>query len=374
MTGASQVRVCHLVSDDGWGGAEAIIRGLVEIQTREAGVSPSLVALNEGALVRFARGIGVEVRVVPERGVGFLSLLREIQHALTSLRPQIIHSHRYKENLAAFLLAPKLGLRSVVTLHGEEPAASRRARLEIRLRRLVSRALARRAHARYATVSRDLPALLGLGPSQWEWLPNGVALPADAGRFSAARSSGPSPPVIGWVGRLVPVKGLPLLLEAVAALPPALSKTRLLLVGEGPERSNLEERSRALGLTQRVEFRGFVQDPAADRARMDVFALPSVYEGVPMALLEAMGSGLPCVAAAVGGIPDALGPSRALRLVPSRSVEAWSLAIGDLLAQPTEAQALGAKARAYVGEHLSLGAVAARYQALYRQVLGPVTS
>jgi glycosyltransferase involved in cell wall biosynthesis len=177
-------------------------------------------------------------------------------------------------------------------------------------------------------------------------------------------------PVIGWVGRLVPIKGLPVLIEALALLPPALGNARLLLVGDGSERARLEALAQRLGVADRVELAGHVDDPAALYPRMSLFALPSLHEGVPLALLEAMAAGVPCVAAAVGGIPEMAGDHGAIRLVESRAAADWADAFRSVLTDPAAAARLGAAGRERVAERYSLDAVVDAYLALYREALG----
>jgi len=367
------IRVCHVVSDDAWGGAESVIRSLLEAQQGSDDVEPSLVTLNDGRLGAFARARGIPTTVVPETGRSFLSLLRDAVREIAALRPGIVHSHRYKENFIAWIAAPRCGARSVVTLHGEEPPVSPRERIYVGIRRAIARRLASRVGARFATVARDLPPLLGLAPSQWVVIPNGIALPLLARPSGEGRPAGWKP-TIGWVGRMVPVKGLPLLLQAMTLLPDGLREARLLLVGDGPQRAAVEALAVRLGIADRVELRGFVADPSAERGQMDVFALPSVYEGVPVALLEAMGAGLPCVASAVGGIPDAVGESGAVRLVSSREPAVWAKALSDVLLDPGAAASLGGRARSYVAAHLSAAAAARAYGNLYRGVLASSVS
>jgi glycosyltransferase involved in cell wall biosynthesis len=197
-------------------------------------------------------------------------------------------------------------------------------------------------------------------------IPNGVTLPPLAAQAVAAPRA---ELVIGWVGRLVPIKDLPLLFEALARLPAELASTRLLLVGDGPERAALSALAARLRIADRVEFAGFVDDPARWLARMHVFALPSLHEGLPVALLEAMAAALPCVAAEVGGIPEVDGGSGALRLVASRDAAQWAAALAGLLASPAERAALGARGRARIAERFSIEAVLEAYLQLYRSAL-----
>ena len=105
------------------------------------------------------------------------------------------------------------------------------------------------------------------------------------------------------------MKGLATLLDAVAQMSSNSMRPCLLLVGDGPERSALESQAERLGISERVRFVGFVDDPGHFFNCMDLFVLPSLHEGVPLALLEAMGAGIPVVASAVGGIPEMIGDS-----------------------------------------------------------------
>jgi glycosyltransferase involved in cell wall biosynthesis len=217
-------------------------------------------------------------------------------------------------------------------------------------------------------VSDDLRRVFGFTPTECCVIPNGVRIPAEPVDLAATRAA----PVIGWIGRMVPIKDLPLLLDAVAALPPALSHVRLLLVGDGPEREACERRAREAGIAARVEWAGFVDDPGAALARMSVFALPSRHEGLPLAMLEAMAAGVPCVVAAVGGIPAAIGDSGAATLVSERTPAAWAAALARVLGDPAEAARSGRSARARVADHFTLERCAERYLGVYRASLGEV--
>lgn len=367
MTGAGPIHVCHLVSDDAWGGAEAVVAGLLTAQSARADLRVRLIALNEGGLVTLARKLGIEATVLPETGRGFATLLREVRARLAAAPPDIVHSHRYKENLLSYLSARRCGARSVVTLHGEEPPAQLARRLVVGARRLVTHAIARRVGARFAAVSSDLRNRLHLSPRRCVVIPNGVRIP-QVQELAVQREAGGAF-VIGWVGRMVPVKGLSTLLEAIALLPATLGTTRLLLVGDGPDRGRLEALATRSGIADRIEFTGFVEDPAPLRRQMDLFAFPSLHEGIPLALLEAMAVGIPCVAAAVGGIPEVDGGERALRLVETHSPSDWASAIAEFLGDPEGCRALGMRGRARAAARFSLEAVVEEYRELYEAAL-----
>jgi glycosyltransferase involved in cell wall biosynthesis len=135
-----------------------------------------------------------------------------------------------------------------------------------------------------------------------------------------------------FVGRLVPVKGLDVLLDACAELARSGGRFRLCLVGDGPLRGSLEQRAGRLGLGGKVQFCGprpHGQLPDWFRAA-DLFVLPSRSEGLPSVLLEATACGTPFVASRVGGIPEVAGPEGS-RLVPPGDAGLLAVALADSL-------------------------------------------
>jgi glycosyltransferase involved in cell wall biosynthesis len=164
-----------------------------------------------------------------------------------------------------------------------------------------------------------------------------------------------------YVGRLNQVKDLGTLLDAFAALAAAqFMHTRLYLVGDGPEREMLETKRETLGLTERVTFLGARSDVAEILLAADAFVMSSKSEGLPMALLEAMAAGVPCVATAVGGIADLFGDDRGLS-VPAEDATALAHAMGVVARSPELRQSLVAKATANLRRNYALDAIVTRY-------------
>ena len=153
-----------------------------------------------------------------------------------------------------------------------------------------------------------------------------------------------------WLGVLAPVKHVDRLLRAVAEV----TGPRLVLVGDGPERPRLEALVAELGLADRVEFRGFVPEPAACFAGADLFALPSGAEACPLALLQAMSAGLPAVATRVGGIPDVVRDGVDGLLVRADDHRALVAALSDLASDPVRRDAMSRAARERIVAEYSL--------------------
>lgn len=164
---------------------------------------------------------------------------------------------------------------------------------------------------------------------------------------------------------MVPVKGLAILLKAVAHMSSISRPLRVLLVGDGPERPELEALAERLGIRDSIEFVGFASEPRFFLAEMDVFVLPSLNEGVPMALLEALAAGIPVVAAAVGGIPGMIGDTGAALLVRSSSPEAWVAALTTVIGCPEQSNMMAKRGLQLVREQFSIDSMVNRYIAVY---------
>ena len=360
------LRVCHFVSGDAWGGLEAMALSLVRAQHADPAYEVSLIALNDGRLYREAQAEGIVVHLLPERELNAWQLVVRLRRALTSLRAQVVHTHRYKENFFSYLVAPGLGIRPVVTLHGYGPSSFTPAGIKTFVRDFISFRLARRARAQFVAVSRDLQRLYRPNDDDCVTIPNGVATPAESSREG---KNGDRPLVIGWVGRLVPIKSVGTLLDALTHIRADRGQPTVLLVGDGPERAALTEHAKRLGIQSRVQFTGYVEDLSPFLARMDVFALPSLHEGAPMALLEAMAAGVPGVAARVGGIPEMIGESGAARLVDGHDPVVWARAIEGILADRAATEEMVERARRLVSERFSVDAMHTRYGELYHALI-----
>jgi glycogen(starch) synthase len=204
---------------------------------------------------------------------------------------------------------------------------------------------------------------------------NGIRA-ADLEAAGRRRAAGPErPPTVLYVGRLRTRKAVAVLLEAFALVRRAIPAARLVVVGDGEQQPALEARKNELGFGSEVAFTG-----ALPRQRLlevyeaaDVYCLPSLYEGFPVAILEAMAAALPVVATRVSGIPEAVFPGENGELVEPEDVHGLAAALADLLADPARARALGERGRQILAERFSIEAVARDYLELWQELLPPGT-
>ncbi len=177
--------------------------------------------------------------------------------------------------------------------------------------------------------------------------------------------------VVGFVGGLHPRKNVAFLLRAFARLVADFPQARLLIVGEGEQREELESLARALGVAERATFTGrlFSADKAVALAAMDVFAFPSLNEGFGLAVVEAMAAGVPPIVSDRGSLPEIVHHEKTGVVCPVDDADTFAVAIGGLLYDTDRRRRLGAAAKRYVGEHFTWKNSAAQTEAAMRRVL-----
>ncbi|MGQ9558655.1 MAG: glycosyltransferase family 4 protein [Desulfurispora sp.] len=218
---------------------------------------------------------------------------------------------------------------------------------------------------------RELLEKEKLPPHKVVVIPNGI----EPGRFmyerrgaAIAGERGEPRVVLGTVARLAPQKGLATLLRAFALLEGQLAGAydlRLVLVGDGPLLSELQTLAGQLGIAQRVVFTGMRRDIPELLHSFDIFVLPSLTEGLPLTVLEAMAAGLPVVASRVGGIPEAVQDGQTGFLVPPGQEVALAEKLGCLVQQPEWRCRMGAAGRQRVLAEFTVQSMVRKTERLY---------
>ena len=262
------------------------------------------------------------------------------------------------------------GLRVIFTEHGrlsDAPPSAKRRMANRMLRQLPRRVFAVSDDLRHHLVAE------GFSAQQVEIIYNGIELsaaPTAEARAEIRRSLAVSQDtfVIGTIARLDPVKDLDTLISATVALGRSTSKpVALVVTGDGPERSRLEEMAARLGAGSMIRFLGHREDARSVLAGCDVYANNSISEGVSLTILEAMAAALPVVATSVGGTPEVIDRTCG-RLVPSRHVEAMERALAELATQPALRIALGQAARQRAEARFTLERMVREYRDAYQKV------
>jgi glycosyltransferase involved in cell wall biosynthesis len=248
--------------------------------------------------------------------------------------------------------------------------------------RAIERILARFSHALIAvsdSVRQDLVALRVASASRIRVIPLGLELVPLAGvlpRGDLRRESGipDEAPLVGIVGRLVPIKDLGTFLQAAVQVRRALPAVRFAIVGDGQERSLLETECERLGLSEVLHFHGWRRDMRAVYGDLDLVVNCSLNEGTPVALIEALAAGRPVIATRVGGTPDLLAQGRFGVLVPPADPGSLAHAIIDTLGSGRESDLRARAGQAHVLAHHSAERLVSDVDLLYRELLGAVPS
>jgi len=360
-----KLKVVHIASGDGWGGAERVLSLLVEGMLAKDSVEVQVLLLNEGRLADLLRSHGVRIRVISEKEHSFWGLVWSVRQWIRHGGFDVIHTHRYKEVIIAILaLIPRLR-RLLITVHGLDPWSQ--LSTERRLRMWGAILLARLYGARFIAVSRELAGRLSrrLGQPSVFRIPNPMPVvpPPKFIDLRARFGWNPRQPVVGFVGRLEKVKGPDTFLEVAKR---GMTCHRSVFIGSGSMESHLVRRVHSEGLDGHVRFLGEVSNPIEYLRQLDVLAITSRHEGLPMVLLEAAACEVPVVAFDVGGIRDVFNGSRALRLVPPGNIAEFSAAIHDTLADPIEMRNEVRRWAEWVRSNFSLPSVVSSYLSVYR--------
>ena len=303
-----------------------------------------------------------------------LMALRDLRQRIRALGPDIVHTHSSKAGFVGRMAARMAGVpRIFYTPHGHVfhsyygPPLTR---MFIALERFAARFTERIVVLTDAEAEQHLAVGVGR-PGQFVKIPSGVDLAAvraeAAGGARVRRELGLSgeTPVIGTVARLVAVKGLCYLVEAMPEILGRCPDAHLVLAGDGDQRPTLERLARELGVADRVHLLGFRRDAAAVTAALNVFVLPSLNEGQGRVLVTAMALGVPIVATKVGGVPEVVEDGCQGLLVPAADPRALGQAVAAVLTRPECAAALGAAGRSRA-PLFSSEVMVARHAELYR--------
>lgn len=364
------IRVMHLIPGEQWAGAEVQAVTLIE-RLRDLHVDVRAVVFHQGKVASTLAGLGIDVTVLDQRAMTVAACLKQLTQQIRSFRPTAVHVHRYRETvLAAAALWRRSDPPLVRTVHGlPEPYQGWKA-IKMAVYGGLERLAIRASGATLIAVSENTGTSLRrvFPQATVHVVPNGITdrrvRPARE-RAAIRREWGiaDDAPVIGFVGRLAPIKGADLFLQTAVRLSREFPSLRAVLVGEGEQRGELEAYAAGEGFSG-VRFLGHRDDVGDVLTAIDVVLMPSRHEGLPLVLLEAMAAGRPIVATAVGGIPEVV-DGRSAWLVPPGSVDALTEATRTALTDPMRAAALAKTAQETVRRFTAEG-MAERVIEVYR--------
>lgn len=287
---------------------------------------------------------------------------------LREKKADILHMHGYGATTFGRMCAWRMGIPSILhehANHGDTPWFQKIADRLLAPHTDIAIAVSE-STGEFTTRARLMPAertkVVYLGAPLDEF-----ARRRGADEIAAARSAmgiRPGTTAIGTITRLMPSKGNQYLIDAAPNVLAAHPEARLFIVGEGELQPELEARARALGLGDRLVFTGFTRDVAAALSALDLVVFPSLWEGTPLTVFEALAMGKPIVATDADGLVDVLTDRRDALIVPKANAELLAGAINRLLETPSLSAALSEEAR-NTGARYDIGAFVRKMERLY---------
>lgn len=342
MVEASHIKVLHVASGDLWAGAEAQLFTLATTLQHEQSVSVFVVLLNYGILEQRLCEAGVDVTVFDESELNGFQILHQLIRKFKEIKPDVIHTHRIKENILGSIAARLCGnIPNLRTAHGAPEHRPPWYHIPKHIILLLDRFCGHRLQRKIIAVSNDLAGILkkDFPAERIEVIENGIDPASFARSVKHAKSASTSsarPFNIGIAGRLAPVKRVDLFIKAAAELLNTHPELNISfhIYGDGQLRTDLETLTRKLEAVNAVHFEGNCEDMQQALANMDALLITSDHEGLPMILLEAMVLKTPIIAHAVGGIPVLLDHGKCGVLVSNHQPAAYAEAVNFLINNP----------------------------------------
>ena len=369
------MRVLHIIDSGGMYGAEVMLLNLIEEQVRQ-GLSSAIASIGdhtcgEKPLEVEARRRGFSIKLFRMRpGPNFMGAWEILKYARSS-GYQLLHSHGYKGNILLGIIPSKIRrIPLITTVHGWTSTGTSFTRM--RMYEWLDSWLLPRVDA-VVLVNQSMlahPRLVGKKNIKLYIVNNGISTeepsPSSCEELPIRRNSGVN---IVAVGRLSPEKGFDILLKAMALVIESGKDVSLVVFGEGGERQKLENLICQLGLQDRVRMPGFIKNAAATFSCFDFLVMPSLTEGLPITLLEAMRARLPVIASRVGGIPKLLTSGVSGLLVEPNNEKELAVRISELAGSLSQRRKLALAAWVIFKEKYSSVQMAIAYQQIYVKTL-----
>lgn len=332
------ISVVHIASGDLWAGAEVLLYQLAKAQHKNARIQLRIVLLNHGILEKKLIATGIPVTVIDETKTGGLRILARLCSYLTTLSPDIVHTHRHKENILGGLAAAYCSkARSLRTVHGAPESHAAIMQVHKHLLSYADWLVGRLCQDRIVAVSAQLAERLVN-----QFLENKIRIIENGIDIDELRIAGaepillPGPPDainIALIGRLVPVKRVDIFIHVAQVLKERNNRRYAFYVfGDGPLRTDIATLVDRMNLKGQVFMLGFRNNIAAYLSKMSFLLITSEHEGLPMNLLEALALKIPVISRAVGGIPTVLENGKCGVLVDGEDPRLYADAIEHSLA------------------------------------------
>ena len=370
-----QIRILQFITPSGFYGAERWVIALAnnadkdnmlcDLAVSQEGVDQDLSVTNY-----FPQDVG-EIHYLNMSGRFDLRVVNKLARIIRDRDIDIIHTHGYKSDILGFLAARRAGIKCVSTPHGFSGKVGLKLAIFIRIGTHILRYF-----DQVVPLSEELMEDMKrfkVPESKTSFIRNGVDLTEiDAALANLPEDKGPDTDsrIIGFIGQMIPRKGIPDLIEVFDQLYQQEPALRLQLLGDGSQRQELEHQAAALSSVNAVEFLGFRSDRLALLSKFSLFVMTSSLEGIPRCMMEAMAVGVPVVAYDIPGVDQLVEHGKTGLLAPFGDKAALAACCKQVLGDPELADTLSRNAREMVNVRYSAARMANEYEDLFRKLTG----
>ena len=365
----------HIASGDLWAGAEVQLYTLASQQQRNADTRVSVVLLNPGRLQQALQARGINVIVVDENQHHAGSIFMQLLRILHKHRPDIVHTHRIKENILGGFAAWLKGIPSVRTTHGASEHHPKWSQPHKQVQKFLDWFSGRFVQKAIIAVSDELAGKLsGAFPRQRiHVIENGIdineTIKASLPQESIEKNDSSKPFTVGLVGRLAPVKRVDLFIDTARYIATHYpdKDIKFMIYGAGPLLESMKKYGASLVDSGRLSFMGHCDTIQQELRKLDALMITSDHEGLPMVLLEAMCLGTVVISHNIGAIPGVLNNGECGLLVCGQHIEPFAEAVLSIHANEALRNNLANKALERVRQQYSASQNASRIMQLYKQ-------
>jgi glycosyltransferase involved in cell wall biosynthesis len=355
-----KIKIVHIIGQLQVGGAEKLLYDLCRKIDKERFIVQVITTHGGGVFQKKFEQAGIPVINFEKSGKWDFSVIDKMADYLRGERPDVVHTHLFAGDFWGGMAARRAGVRNIISTRHDILK-------EDWLRNLIGKS-ARRKCSKVVAISRfifdHLVKKERVSPARIETIYNGIDM---SGFYDPRRDIFKKDEVvIGTVGRLSKEKGQKHLLRASCFL--KSRNWRMVLAGDGPYRPLLEELTRQLGMEKRVRFLGEISDVASVLREIDIFVLPSVSEGLSLALLEAAASGCFVIATDVGGVPEVVSDGVNGKLFKPKRIEQLVSHLNWAMANTEQARRMARRLQEDVAARFDLNLMVDKYERMYENI------
>jgi glycosyltransferase involved in cell wall biosynthesis len=366
-----KINICHIISGDLWGGAEAMAYHLIKGLSTSKDCTVSAILLNDGKLANELRVLNIPVSILNENKMSAGSIAFNLARIIKKRDVKLIHSHRYKENILALcakLVMPNIGL--ISTLHGMPEIFGKADNQKYRLIMAINYFCLSRYFTKIICVSKEMRSkilrLTKIKQNKLLTIHNGIEINSINHDFSEKKND---EYCIGSAGRIFSVKDFPLMVDIANIFFKEYNNAKFLIAGNGPEIHDIKKRIKKYSIDKSFLLLGHVENIKNFYRMLNVYINTSKHEGIPISVLEAMANGVPVIAPKTGGLVEIVRNGVDGFLIEGRNPEDYAMKCLELVINQDLLRAMGIAARQRVSEKFSQQAMTDNYLKLYERVL-----